>query len=415
MIAPGRSNKPSAFTASSNSHEAERAPSHALAARDGSFPARVGNAGMVKLMRAGAKQSAPPPPCPKVKDVDARVNQAKESWKMMDAGEATFTFNGYVRAGACQNIRYEWDFGDGETSSDLATTHTYTQPDVYEATLTARCDDCPDADAVIDSVKVVALRLDHTTSGAQVADHRRTELGVGEEMDFTVTPRLPEVTASVVGEGVINRTDVGEFTFKAPAQAREPIVFLESPMMTSFGLKLPVFAPTWITKQRYTSTVLAWDGPGVYLQTQARLHALDDQGLEHTVSFENLEVSSDPATAEDLTGYFAQLAPDWVYTNPGVSWSQVDASNLVWPTEDTLIKGPQFEPPPKWTDGSFLVVSRWRYRVKGDPAEFDLTKTAQSVEIEGRDEAHAPGTMTVYDQGACASRAPDDTEYPCRA
>jgi PKD repeat protein len=394
----------------------------------GGAAARLGNGGLYRVLQreAGIAQNmqrspTPPrppqsarPPCPTIKDVDARVDSGKERWKAMEDGAATFHFSGNVRPGGCQNVRHEWDFGDGTSSSDLALDHTYTKPGEYEVELTARCEDCPDGDAVVDAVKVIALEIDHHTTSSRVSDPRRTTLGVGEELVFIVKPHPLGLTASA-SEGVINRTSVDEFTFMAPSRASRPRIFIGGPGALAYGLRLEVWQPNQITMRREHSTVVAWDGPGVYLQARAQLHALDDQGVEQGVSFENVEVMSRPARAEELEGYFEDLALTWTYSDPGFGWATVGSRNLVFPTDETLIKGPQFEPSTDWKDGSFLVERVWRYRVKGDPAEFDLTTTMKYVAMEGSGKVHDPGTLSVYEAGACAVRAPDAFEYPCRA
>ena len=62
---------------------------------------------------------------------------------------------------------FAWDFGDGETSSDLVTTHTYIEIGEFEATLTVTDDD---GDSDDDSLQVVILVEAVVTAGVEVSD-----------------------------------------------------------------------------------------------------------------------------------------------------------------------------------------------------------------------------------------------------
>jgi uncharacterized repeat protein (TIGR01451 family) len=55
-------------------------------------------------------------------------------------------------------LSYEWDFGDGETGSGAAASHTYTDPGTYEVTLTAT-DGCDFSETFSLSVEVASAKL----------------------------------------------------------------------------------------------------------------------------------------------------------------------------------------------------------------------------------------------------------------
>ena len=56
------------------------------------------------------------------------------------AGKAEVSFASTFDANNCQNQSYEWDFGDGTTSTATSPNKTYTQPGDYKVTLTLSCE-----------------------------------------------------------------------------------------------------------------------------------------------------------------------------------------------------------------------------------------------------------------------------------
>jgi PKD repeat protein len=386
-----------------------------------------GNAGMLKLMRARDQKQpqAARPRCPRIKDVDARVGRFTEHWgakeenKVMQDHAATFSFNGFVATEGCRNLSYRWTFGDGTTSPDLTTTHTYTRPGRYIATLTVSCADCPDVIELSDSVHVAAVEIrQHGLDASGSPEDPRTRLGVGEQQFFDVYPLLPGMSARVRGEGTAELLGMGLFRFKAPAIAGRSILFIEHPAMNSFATTFATLQPTAMTMHlRDPNEVgVMRNGPvvhgaGVYLEElRARLHAIDDEGVEHPVRFDNLEVSCRSARAEELEGYFATMAPGWVFSTPAVNWRRV-VDNFVLDLT-TVVS----DAPPEWTNGSCLCVRRWFYRVAGTSTEHELTTTPSYLvmEGEGSKEEHEPGTMTLYEGEICWSRAPSGIGYTCR-
>ena len=56
------------------------------------------------------------------------------------------TFDSVVSAEGCEGtIAYQWDFGDGATSTEATTTHTYDTADSYSWSLTVNAGDAVDA------------------------------------------------------------------------------------------------------------------------------------------------------------------------------------------------------------------------------------------------------------------------------
>jgi hypothetical protein len=135
------------------------------------------------------------------------------------------------------------------------------------------------------------------------------------------------------------------------------------------------------------------------------------------VSFYNVEVSNpDPAYPEDVEGYFTKHLRHSSYRcepYAGGSWISL------WfnAPDSAKLGGEEFRPP--WSEGSFVCVRPWRYRIDGDPREYELAPTGRYFAVTGPQRGHdpmdgkKPGTLTIEEAGACVSRAPDGESYPC--
>ncbi|KQC29410.1 PKD domain-containing protein [Flagellimonas eckloniae] len=102
-------------------------------------------------------------------------------------------------------VSYEWDFGDGNTSTDINPTHTYTDEGVYLVTLTVIDDDGADGTAAIqvnivedsDIQKVVALTLINADTDTGIIELTNNMLldeasleGIGLNIGATTNPEI---------------------------------------------------------------------------------------------------------------------------------------------------------------------------------------------------------------------------------
>jgi hypothetical protein len=259
----------------------------------------------------------------------------------------------------------------------------------------------------------VALRVDHVAVSDRVYDRHRMELGPGEQVVVLVHPMQLELTVRAADAGTIVPQAAGRHDFTAPGRAGRSTVLIEGPALNPYALPFVVYPPNRITMDVMGAFGLGDDTVGISLKTQQQIEATDGDGRPKKVSFENIEVASQSAQAEDLTGYFATLASQWIYKSYASSWTTVGPYNLLDDLDNIEIAGPQFEQPPLWTEGSFICVRPWRYRVKNDPIEYELTSTALYVNTDGPERGRKAGTMTVSEEGYCSSRSPDDDYLPC--
>lgn len=100
-------------------------------------------------------------------------------------------------------ITYEWDFGDGETSTDENPTHVYTEPGVYTVTLFADGGDCgsdeaiftdyitvnPDADCIVILPETGTASTQNGCDGtAYDSGGPDADYGAGEDAKLTISP-----------------------------------------------------------------------------------------------------------------------------------------------------------------------------------------------------------------------------------
>jgi PKD repeat protein len=101
-----------------------------------------------------------------------------------DEGE-TLTFTGsFTDAGMLDTHEFLWDFGDGNTSTELAPTHIYADEGVYTVSLTVTDDD---GDSDMDTIRVTALNIAPTIDSL-TGD---TAVDKGQQASFTASARDP--------------------------------------------------------------------------------------------------------------------------------------------------------------------------------------------------------------------------------
>jgi PKD domain/Glucodextranase, domain B/IPT/TIG domain len=83
-----------------------------------------------------------------------------KSDKDATAINTTVNFTANVTQQNCNQIKYQWDFGDGGSSTDQNPTHSYTAIGSYTAKVTVTCDDCNQSQTGQVTVNVVKADVD---------------------------------------------------------------------------------------------------------------------------------------------------------------------------------------------------------------------------------------------------------------
>jgi hypothetical protein len=277
-------------------------------------------------------------------------------------------------------------------------------------------------------LKVVIIGITHQVLFDVDGHPERTDLGVGEQVSVHVEPMLPGVTLELVGGDTGTLTGGnGTFTYTAPDVVRTATLLLKSPKFAAVPTSFHVFAPTRINfvKSRNVSVPTTGnpnpdhDVAGAAMELDGALQALDDQGVEHVVSFGNVTLRALATPATQMAGFFASK------TNLGIQSEPVTkdvASVNVFSGLLVDIEGAVVDQPPEWSQGSFVFEIPWQYRVKTVPSSTftDFATVIRGVLMRGLGDLNGPrGTVQVSEETgqaantACVARSPDGTFFTC--
>lgn len=92
--------------------------------------------------------------------IDGVNPRANELRRLVTAARTSIQFTPNVYQEGCENLAYEWSFGDGGTSSAATPTHSYANTGNYEVKLTVRCDGSCDKKEATVKVVIAAVDLD---------------------------------------------------------------------------------------------------------------------------------------------------------------------------------------------------------------------------------------------------------------
>ncbi|HKQ15892.1 MAG TPA: PKD domain-containing protein, partial [Steroidobacteraceae bacterium] len=356
-----------------------------------------------------------------ISNVRALVGGKDEEWAQLIDGEAEFSFAGSATTICNDTAEYVWDFGDHETATGKNVTHIYEAPGLFEVKLTVRCKGCARIEQT-DTVDVAVLALTHLVQPNFGDATKRTDLGPGEGALLRVLPQtinvLEALRFDVSGPGDLAVFGMGEAQYTAPNVAGVATVAVSAPLLrNSMLVQFKTFQPNRITFTR--DSVVHFD-PGIAsagMTFDAELHALDDQGVEHPVSFDFVEVTELRAFAEDVDGYFATLPlPPGFDNDPVSGFVQVDAHNRLQNVFlSAALEGPLFQQPPPWTLGHFVFRIPWEYRAINDPnaVSHQITVVGREFQMEGPASPLGAGTISIVQGAACVTRSPDDFFTPC--
>jgi hypothetical protein len=353
--------------------------------------------------------------------VRALVGGKDEEWAQLIHGEAEFSFAGSATTICNDTAEYTWDFGDHETATGKNVTHIYEAPGIFTATLTVRCKGCARIEQS-DTVRVAVLALTHLVSPNFGDVFKRTDLGPNETALLRVLPQETEIGAALtfdlVGPGEIVPFPPGtEAHYTAPDVTGVATVAVSAPLLrNSMLVQFKTFQPNRITFTRDTVVHYPNGTASAGMTLDAELHALDDQGVEHPVSFDFIEVIDLRAFPEDVEGYFATLPlPTGFDSDPLGGFVQVNAFNRIEAFLAAALEGTVFQPPPPWALGRFIFRMPWEYRVINDPnaTSHQITVVGREFQMDGPESPHGAGTVTVVQDAACVSRSPDNTFIPC--
>ena len=249
---------------------------------------------------------------------------------------------------------------------------------------------------------------------------KRTDLGPAESALLLILPDstqiAQELTFDLIGPGSLTLGPPGTH-YTAPLVAATATVVVSAPLLRAPMSKT---FKTWLPNHISFTTdgeVLMDDGSaGAVMVLNATLHAFDDAGNEHPVSFAAIEVTDEPAHPEDVQGYFATLPlPADFDSEPLGSFARVDAFNKLTLVHIAALDGQLFQPPPAWTRGAFIYRMPWVYRFLHDPngTRHPLTIVGREIQIDGPESPRGAGTVTIVQDSACVSRAPNNFFFTC--
>jgi hypothetical protein len=243
-----------------------------------------------------------------------------------------------------------------------------------------------------------ACTITSQTKATSPANRARTTIGIGEDVDLTVSPG-PATWDITAGSGAISPTSGTTITFTAPERASTVTIQATGPGCTC-TITFQVIEPTGLLFEKASNFRHTNGSPDCgYL---AQVYVQPD-----TVSFHNIEIREQNSAAT-LTGYYdipawhgithqpaGQTHSDWLTIgqpvagkgSPGVGW------------QDQIYSG---NPGGAVRDGTMTFPITWEYHV-GSGAEKAFPSFTQVAHVDG-----ATGTCTMSKDGESKTRVPAD-------
>jgi hypothetical protein len=237
---------------------------------------------------------------------------------------------------------------------------------------------------------ILAAEMVTETVAVIPIDRSRTTIGVGEQVNITMTPaKEAKITWSLAGGGSLSETEGSRTRFTAPDYAGASTVTAHIE-----GFDCPVtftiVEPTGVVKASIASTKtgnLGEAGAGMWLYPV-------EIGPTN-VSFYNVECVEVGCNAINATGYWEHSAPSHIGLGADV-WFQLNEANW-WPSSwDHVSSGTL--PPPWGTGGSYEWPIPAKWRIAGQSATHDMQGWNQTFELTG------DGTATVRKFGHWVTR-----------
>lgn len=187
-------------------------------------------------------------------------------------------------------------------------------------------------------------------------DRARTRLGVGEEVNFKVSPSLTTVTwTTMVGTLDTNTGTPVKLTLDDTTGAAKKVTadYLGQSLVKEFE----IVAPTGVGNATVASTI-----SGVVGTAGAGMHLYPVVIAPTDVSFYNVEMLEVGQNATNITGYFTTNTPGSHIGHGADIWFKLDEKNQ-WPSNYDYATIGSISCPPPWTiAGSFTwdIPAKWK-------------------------------------------------------
>lgn len=334
-----------------------------------------------------------------ITDVEAKVEGEDEKWKMLpnDGGSVSFSFTGSAKSDLCNTLVYNWDFGDGQTGEGSSVSHQYNVYGEYAVTMTVQCGECDDQYA--DEVKTVVLILEHETVATIPGNRERLKLGIREEVDLWVTPNKT-VRWHISGNGALATVNGPATTLLAGKIAGSEQITVSAEDGSELGtISFGVVEPGSLKFDKVGELLNGYFGYG---RAGAGME-LEITILPDDVSFKGLHIKEIPGPGTNVTGYFTNFPPAFLFHTPNPNWVVVAEDNRLDVTDTAAYMGASPHPP--WEAGYYRWVIPIQYSSSVSSASGPAlgSPVIQSFTMDGPPNA---GRMTVLKGGHGATRSP---------
>lgn len=314
------------------------------------------------------------------------------------AGAAVYTtctndpisFTATVTSENCNGETYQWDFGDGGTSTDQNPSHSYAAPGHFTAKVTVQCSGCATtAKSATVTVNVAGLTSFAIAGPPGPADQARLTIGVAEEISIDSTETA---TWTVSGGGTVAPASGPSTLFTAPDTAGAVTVTATYAGGGHCDITYTVLAPTGVTMTKVSEVAYPAGAQGAGMFTDVFF-------TPNNVSFYNLEILEIPGPASNVTGYFTNYTANQLRHTPSTTWFGIGLDNKLTQQDQAAFA---VSLPPPWYPGGWDWIIPWNYRRVGSGgAGYLISNVTQSFRITSTN-----GTSSVSKAGASVTRTP---------
>jgi hypothetical protein len=241
-----------------------------------------------------------------------------------------------------------------------------------------------------DTLKLNVVEVKSETVSHTPADMTRTQIGVGEEVNMSLTPAVAGATWTA-SLGTCKPTSGSSTTYTAGDSTGSGVVTATLPI-GSCTKTFTLIAPTTVIR----ATVAGTDSFAKGTQG-AGVRMLPVIIGPDTVSFYRLQIMEVGKDASSISGYFTTHAPISHIGHGADNWFGLNESNA-WQDHASLFGYPQ-----PWAAGGFTwdIPAKWRIGATG--AEHNMTGWNQVFSISGPN-----GTTTIRKFGHGVTRNTND-------